>query len=144
MKTKLACAVLAFLAISALAHAQVSSGGSGVVSIGAAIPTGANTIGAVNVNNTGVGSAAVATGQVTAGTDQVLVAAARTGAPGVGRISITVYNAGSVAVCFGPTGVTTATGVCLAAGASMMWNTQAAIYGISGLAAQTVNFVELY
>jgi len=91
-----------------------------------------------------VGSGAIATSQASIGTSAALIVAARTGAAGTGRIAATLYNEGTVTVFFGPSGVTTSTGMPLPAGASATINTTAAIYGISTIASQTIGVMETF
>jgi hypothetical protein len=94
-----------------------------------------------------VGSTAVNTGQVTIGTSAASIVAARVGGQRVGRISVTITNVtGTGTLCVGNTGVTTATGECIAAvaGASITLNTMAQIFGIASAAGQTVSFIETY
>lgn len=72
---------------------------------------------------------------VTVGTDEVLLAAANTD-----RRSITIQNLGAADIYIGPTGVTTATGIKIAAsgGIGTLSGTTAALYGISGAAGNDV------
>ena len=94
--------------------------------------------------NKPVGSAAFAASQASIGTAATQIVAARAGAAGTGRIAVTLYNAGSVTIYFGPSGVTTTTGMPLPAGASATINTQAAIYGIAASGTQTIGVMETF
>jgi hypothetical protein len=81
----------------------------------------------------------IATGQVSVtSSGTTLIAAER-----AGRGRITVIQHGTTPVYVGLTGVTTTTGALLAgvAGATLTFDTEAAIYGASG-GTQTVSFVE--
>ena len=91
-----------------------------------------------------VGSGALATSQAPIGATASQIVAARTGAPGTGRIAVTLYNAGAATVYFGPSGVTTSTGMPLRAGATVSISTQAAVYGIAASGTQTLGIMETY
>lgn len=84
------------------------------------------------------GGGTLATGQVAVTTTSTLVAAAR-----AGRQQITLSPTSSVVYYVGATGVTTATGVYVAAGASITLETAAAVYAV-GASNVTISFVELY
>jgi hypothetical protein len=109
-----------------------------------ALPSGSNTVGNVGVNNNAVGSGSLATSQASIGTTAGEIAAARTGAAGTGRIAVTLVNFGSATVFFGNSGVTTATGMPLPAGAAATLNTTAAIYGIAASGTQTIGITETF
>ena len=109
-----------------------------------ALAAGSNTVGNVGVNNNPVGSAAFAASQASIGTAAAQIVAARAGVAGTGRIAVTLVNAGSATVYFGASGVTTATGMPLPAGASATVNTQAAIYGIAAGGTQTIGVMETF
>lgn len=90
-----------------------------------------------------VGSASIATAQIAAptGTSAQIVAAR------AGRTAVTITNiTGAQQVYVGASGVTAATGQLLPAtvGASVTIPTQAAIFGISLTAAQTVSILETF
>lgn len=96
-----------------------------------------------------VGTAALATGQVSVATTVggTSIVAARTGVVGTGRKSVCVTNVtGTAPVFIGNSGLTTSTGEYLAgvAGASICLDTQAAIFGIVSATAQTVSFTETF
>jgi hypothetical protein len=91
-----------------------------------------------------VGSASLATSQASIGATAAQIVAARTGAPGTGRIAVTLVNFGSATVFYGPSGVTTTTGMPLPAGAAMTINTQAALYGIAASGTQTIGVMETF
>lgn len=82
-------------------------------------------------------SAVISTGQVAVGTSATLISAANTSRK---RITITNNDAGAD-LYIGPTGVTTATGLKLAPGASIVLNTTAAIYG-DGSSPLTASYLE--
>jgi hypothetical protein len=98
----------------------------------------------VAVNNNPPGSGGFATSQASIGATASPIATARTGVAGTGRISVTLYNAGSATVYFGPSGVTTATGMPLIAGAAVTISTQAAIYGIAASGTQILGVMETF
>lgn len=86
------------------------------------------------------GGSSIVTGQVAVTTSSTLVAAARTG-----RQSITITSTSAVVFYVGATGVTTATGlyVAAAAGATVTLNTAAAVYAI-GASAVTLSYLETF
>jgi hypothetical protein len=91
-----------------------------------------------------VGPASIATSQASISTSAATIVAARTGVTGIGRVSVTLYNSGSTVVYFGASGVTTATGQVLIAGASVTLDTTAAIYGITASGTDVVSVTETY
>jgi len=94
-----------------------------------------------------VGAANIATSQANIPTTAggTLIVAARSGAPGVGRTRVNIVNGGSQTIYYGPTGLTSATGIPLAAGASSGWiDFSGALYGLSSSGTQTVYVTELY
>jgi len=91
-----------------------------------------------------IGAANIAASQATVGTSAALLVAARTGAVGTGRVAVTVSNNGSAIIYIGASGVTTSTGKSIPPGNSFTLKTTAAIYAISGTAAQAVDYVETY
>lgn len=84
------------------------------------------------------GGSNIATGQAAVTTSSTLVVAARTG-----RQKVTLSPTSSVVYYVGNTGVTTATGVYVAAGATITLDTAAAIYAV-GASAVTISYVEFY
>lgn len=82
-----------------------------------------------------VPSNGIATGQVTVLTAALLICQARGD-----RKRITIVN-GATAVVIGTSAVTTVTGVALAAGAQLVLETTAAVYGI-GAASSPVSYIE--
>lgn len=86
------------------------------------------------------GSASFATAQVTVGTTNTQIAAARTG-----RRAITIENLGTGAFYVGVTGVTVANGYLVPGvlGATVTIPTQAAVFGIAA-AAQAVSVLETF
>ena len=103
---------------------------------------GGNKIAFYNVPPVGSGALATSHASIAATASQIV--AARTGAPGTGRIAVTLYNAGSATVYFGPSGVTTSTGMPLPAGATVTISTQAAVYGIAASGTQTIGIMETF
>ncbi len=55
-----------------------------------------------------------------------------------------VYNFGSATVFYGPSGVTTATGFPLPAGAAATISTTGALYGIAASGTQTIGVMETF
>jgi hypothetical protein len=98
----------------------------------------------VGVGNKPVGPAALATSQASIGTGASLIVAARTGAVGTGRVAVTLYNSGATTVYFGPSGVTTATGAILPAGAAVTLDTTAAVYGVTSSGTDIVGVTETF
>ena len=80
----------------------------------------------------------ILSGQVAVGTSSTLVVAAR-----AARKSVTLTPTSSVVYYVGPTGVSTTTGVYVAAGASITISTTAAVYAV-GAAGFTLSYVETY
>lgn len=70
------------------------------------------------------------------GATAVLIAAARD------RAAITIQNKGAAAVVVGGSGVTTASGIEIAAGATLTLETGAAIYGIAASGTNDVRYLE--
>ncbi|MGA8169570.1 MAG: hypothetical protein WB816_01840 [Methylocystis sp.] len=91
-----------------------------------------------------VGAASLATSQASVGTSAAQIVAARAGASGTGRVAATLYNAGSSTIYFGPSGVTTTSGMPLYAGASATIDTTAAIYGVAAIGTQTIGVMETF
>lgn len=119
----------------------LAGGAAGVVNPnGAAAPGSASP---VTPSNQPVGGATIANGQVSCSTSSTALVAARTGVAGTGRVSVTVTNLGTNDVYIGVTGVTTSTGNLLVGvkGASVTYNTQAALFCVAG-SAQSVSFLE--
>jgi hypothetical protein len=83
----------------------------------------------------------IATAQVSVGSTATLLAAER-----AGRGTVKIINHGTTQVFVGLAGVTASTGALLngAAGASLDFDTQVAIYGIVGTGSQTVSVIEAY
>lgn len=94
-----------------------------------------DTNGAYSVNK---GGSNIATGQVAVTTAATLVVAARTG-----RQKVTLSPTSSTVYYVGATGVTTASGVYVAAGSSVTLDTAAAVYAV-GAAAVTISYIEFY
>lgn len=90
----------------------------------------------LSVVNRGGGS--IATGQVSVTTSSTLVVAARTA-----RQKVTITPTSSTVFYVGNAGVTTTTGLYVAAGAAITLDTSAAIYAV-GASALTVSFVEYF
>lgn len=86
------------------------------------------------------GSGVIATGQVAVTTSDTLVCAAR-----AGRNSVTISSASAVAFYVGATGVTSSTGLYVAAvaGASITLDTAAAVYAV-GASNLTLTYIENY
>lgn len=84
------------------------------------------------------GGPSMATGQVAVTTSSTLVAAAR-----AGRQKITLSPTSSVVYYVGNTGVTSATGVYVAAGGSITLETSAAIYA-AGASNVTISYIEMF
>lgn len=86
------------------------------------------------------GAAAIATGQVSVGTGNTQVIAARSG-----RQAVTITNLGTGVVYLGNTGVLSTTGMILPGviGASITIPTQGAVFGIAPVA-QSVAFLETF
>lgn len=86
------------------------------------------------------GSAAIATSQVTVGTGNTQIVAARSG-----RMAVTIENLGTGAFYVGATGVTTGTGYLVPGvlGASVTIPTQAAVFGIAAVA-QAASVLETF
>lgn len=117
--------------------------GNASFGIAGALPAFASTP-AVTPANHAVGSANVATAQISLGTTPAQIVAARPGGVGIGRIAATILNSGSTTVYLGGSSVTVSTGVPLAPGASLSLNTIAAVFGVASSAGQTVGVVETY
>lgn len=84
------------------------------------------------------GGSNMATGQVAVTTSATLVAAAR-----AGRQMITLSPTTAVVYYVGNTGVTSSTGLYVAAGASITLETAAAVYAV-GASAVTISYIEFY
>jgi hypothetical protein len=124
------------------AAATDANAGAGVLNIAPHVFNGASwdrlrgdTTGLHVVNK---GGATIATGHVAVTTSATLVAAAR-----AGREKITLSPTSSVVYYVGATGVTSATGLYVAAGEAITLDTAAAVYAV-GESAVTISFVELY
>ena len=91
-----------------------------------------------------VGAAGLATNQISVATTSTLIVAARTGAPGTGRVAVTILNSGAATVFYGVSGLTTANGSILPAGAAVTLNTTAAVYGIVATGTVTVSYTETF
>lgn len=95
-----------------------------------------------------IGSAALATSQISITSSATQVVAARTGAAGTGRKSVCVTNiTGTSPVYLGSTTpITTSIGMFVpgSVGASICLDTQSIIYGISGGGTQTVSYSETF
>jgi hypothetical protein len=123
------------------------------VTLGSAIPTGANVIGAVNLD---IGGASVSqgnpvpttetysninTGQISVATSATQIVAAR-----AGRKEVTIANHATTAVYIGGPSVTAATGLLLAGvqGQGITITGAAAIYAVAASGTETVSFLEVY
>lgn len=86
------------------------------------------------------GSASIATSQVTVGTSNTQIVAARSG-----RMAVTIENLGTGAFYVGVTGVTTGNGYLVPGvlGANVTIPTQAAVFGIAAVA-QAVSVLETF
>lgn len=86
------------------------------------------------------GAAAIATSQITVGTTNTQIVAAR-----AGRMSVTIENLGTGAFYVGVTGVTVANGYLVPGvlGATVTIPTQAAVFGIAAVA-QAVSVLETF
>jgi hypothetical protein len=94
-----------------------------------------------------VGTAALATNQVSVTSAGVTIVAARTGVVGTGRKTVCVTNVtGTAPIYIGNTGVSTSTGQYIpgTAGASICLDTQVGIFGIVSSTSQTVSYTETY
>jgi len=121
--------------------------------LGAALPAGANLIGAVNLDIGGApvspnnpvptteSYSSIATGQVSVTASATQVVAAR-----AGRKEVTIVNHATTAVYIGGSGVTAATGLLLAGvqGQGITVTGGAAIYAIAASGSETVSFLEVY
>jgi len=120
----------------------------GSITTGVIVEDGAGnkiaSFGGGGANANPVGAAALATSQTSIGTSAAQIVAARTGASGTGRIAATLVNAGAATVFFGPSGVTTATGMPLPPNASVTLNTTAAIYAVAASGTTTIGVTETF
>jgi hypothetical protein len=90
------------------------------------------------------GAANFVTTQTSVTTTATQLAAARTGAAGVGRIADLIVNNSTSTIFVGGSGVTTANGISIVAGASITLNVQGAIYAIVASGTATVSNMETY
>lgn len=92
------------------------------------------------INPTGTGT--IFTNQVSVGTGNTSIVAARGGSAGTGRVAITLINMGTAIVYIGNTGLTVGNGMPLPPNSAITLEYQGAVFGISGTAAQTVGYIE--
>lgn len=135
---------LATLATAAGAPADAAYSGSGSTGIIAALKGVYAALKAALTVSKSVGAAALTINQVAITSTATLIVAARTGAPGTGRVTALIYNSGGATVWLGSSsGVTSANGMPLLAGASISWDTTSAIYGIAA-SSGTVAYSETF
>jgi len=124
-------------------NAVVSASNRMPVDIGVANLTFSGNV-AISTMVNPVGTAALATAQITVTTSATIIANARTGASGTGRVSATLYNFSANTVYVGNSAVTTTTGVPIPFGAVLTLNTTAAIYGVTTSGTTKVSVLESF